>query len=289
MDVVSVIKTHPLPIAAGVAVLLLLMAASRGGSASSGNGAAVAASLQSQSIATQGNTSVAAINADVFKTSLSANAQAAQQRTALIGSIFNSEIATSAQLSAANISATTQKSLAFMAHQDNQKALDNQLTLGRAQLDASTAQGAAKLDTALKLSQMSSNTQLQALSLSLQGNHDQAAQMIQGQKDMLGMNIDYAKSKDAITAANLPTLLQHSENLSKIAASNAQAIASINTTAQVTAAKAAATQSYANTGMDILGSLGSLFGGSGSSGGGDSGGGGFSWGDAASIAAAIFA
>lgn len=272
MDVVSVVKQHPLAIAGGVVVLLLIMGASKGGSG--GASSVMGATLQSQSIATQGNVQMAGINADVTKARISAAAAEAAQRTSIIGQIFQTELTTSAQLAGMNVQKNLQSTLGYLQHADNKQAMENQLALGMRQIDAGTQQTAAKLSAMLQAQAQSGNTQLQGLALQLQsGERVGAAQ------------IDYLKSRDAITAANLPTLLAHSENMSKIAASNAQAIANINTQA----ARTAANVNAAGAGMDIFSQLFSMFSGGSNSGNSGGGGGGFDWGDAAKIAAAFFA
>lgn len=269
MDVVSVIKEHPIPITIGAVVVLALIFGSRSSGSSSGNASAM---LQSQSIATQGNVAIAKVRAEqeakagdnftsMFNTSQTVSASLAAKRTDAATHIFDSITSTDAQLALADKGSILQRYMAQLSAQTSADQMAKQYSLASKNIDAGVDVAKSKMATALSMQANDNNTKL----------------------SMLGMQLGEKKYETDVTAANLPTLLQHSENLSKISADNAQAIVAIQTAAARQQASANANSTNVNTLSNLLGMLG-YGGSSGNSGGG---GGGFDFGDVVDVGSTI--
>lgn len=222
--VLEMVKKHPVPIIGGAVILLLLIA--RAGSSGGGASSNAGAYLESQRISTAGNAQIAGINAnaqiargaqqvDAFKANLSYAGQLAVSRTALLEKVFSNSVAASTELQLSTDKNQTTRLLANLNHQDTQTQMANQLTLGQTAINAGVKMATDKLGADIQMNQDNNNARLNAL----------------------GQSLSLDKYKTDVTSANLPMLLQHSENAARIAAANSEAITSINsTTAQIISA-----------------------------------------------------
>lgn len=269
MDIVSVVKEHPLPIVGG-AILLLILVSMRGGSSTSGNSAGIAAAVESQRIATAGNVQIAGINAqaatargaqgvDAYKTQITENGKQAVARTSLMQNLFSTQIGASTALAVDTNKNLTTRLVAGLNHQDNQTQMADALTLGQYTTDAGVKVAMERLSTDIKVNNSNNDAKLNALS-----------QVNATSLSALGMQIASHKYDTDVTAANLPAIMQHSENAQKIAGANAQSLAQIqgnyaqiiaglNTEAARKTASANASSTDASTGASWVSTAANLF------------------------------
>ena len=282
MDIVSVVKAHPLPIIGGAVVILLLVSMRGSSSGSSGSGAGVA--LESQRIATAANVQVAGINAqaatargeqqmNIFAAQLSENGKQALARTDMMATLFSTNIQASTALEMDQNKNFTTRMLGQLNSQDNQLQMANALTLGTRTIEAGIKTSSDKLAADIEMNNSNNNAKLNGLARTIQGGIDMAYidSNMQLSKTQTAANLSVYQTD--VTARNLPTLLQHSENQARVAAANAQALATISgTTAQILSAnatKAANTAADANANksnseaaggwVKTIGSIASLF------------------------------
>lgn len=259
MDIVSVVKAHPLPIFGG-AVILLILVGMRGSSSSGSNTSGISAAVESQRIATAGNVQIAGINAqaatargaqgvDAYKTQVTENGKQAIARTSMMQGLFTTQVNASTTLAVDNNKNMTSRLIAGLNHQDNQTQMADALQLGQYTTDAGVKVAMEKLATDIKVNNSNNDAKLNAL----------------------GQTIASHKYDTDVTAANLPALLQHSENAARIAGSNqqslaqiqgnfAQIIAGLNTQAARTTASANASATDAKTGASWVGTIASIAG-----------------------------
>jgi len=149
MNIVETIKENPVPIGVGVLALFMLMAFSgRSGAVqvqSDNSGTLLNASLQSQQIATQGNVSIAGINAGVQTAAM----QSATTRAALTADMYKAGVGASVATHGADMSAFI-SSLSFMA---NQNQSNNQAQTSQLNSILGAASASKAMDTQLKIVQ----------------------------------------------------------------------------------------------------------------------------------------
>lgn len=219
MNVMAIIKEHPVPVGIGVVVILLLIISSRNSSSSSGSGAA--SYLQAQQIATSSNTQMAAINSQA---SIALGAQsvdrykiaesAAIERTNIVGNIFATMTGTNAQVTMNNSNNLFKSLQSGYAHAENMDQLDKNFIVQQQAISGNIKMFGDKLSADQTALVTNVNATLNAL----------------GQTQ-------------AYTERNMPTLLQHSENMAKIAGSNQLAIVTRQTEAANTSADASKNKS----------------------------------------------
>lgn len=258
MDIVNVIKAHPVPIIGGVIGLIVLIGM-RGGSSGSSAGNVIGASLESQRIATAANVQISGINAqaatargaqvsDLYKSQLSAAGEQAKLRTMLMGEMWQTQVGASTTLALDQNKGAVTRLLGAYAHEENMTVAANQLALGQKGIDAGVKMASEKLATDIRLNQDTINGKLSALA----------------------KTTELSKYQTDVTAANLPAMLANSQYMAKIAASNQQALAQMSSnTAQIISAnqtqgqKAQANKTDSETAgnwMEIAGTIFSMFG-----------------------------
>lgn len=205
MEIMSIVKEHPVPIGIGV-VVILLIAFSRGSSSSASSGSGAGAYLQSQAIAANSNTQLADINSKeriaLGTQSVETNriaADAATARTAQTNNLFGVLGGLNAQLQMSSDKKLLQSEQQTYSHFENLKAMASNLEMGKATIDASIKVSSNEMAYRLQAQQEDSNLQLNML-----------GKQIQGQLDLVHDN-----------ATSLPMILQHQESMSKIAGNNA--------------------------------------------------------------------
>lgn len=246
MDVLAIVKEHPIPVVIGVMIVILIV--SRSGSsvpASTGSNAALA--VRSQELAVQSNSQIAGINS---QTAIGLGAQATERyKAGESAAVARTNIA--ASLVNTSIGALSQQVLGDQAN--NLKVI--QATFARAINNDNLSADAAYKDKVINagirmhVDDLNAQTNLQ--------NNDNNFKLAQIgasgdiQKTLLGMNLEFA-------GKNLPTVLQHSENMARISGANtislAQAtgltateLARINTRPAVIQADSAAANSQAQS------------------------------------------
>lgn len=257
--VLAVIKEHPAAIGIGVVFLLLIMSMRGSSGATSSGGNNAAASVQSQSIATQGNVSIAGINAGVtvqtgaqysadYQAALSVASKASATRAALISSIFDTTSGTQVALARNQTGADVATTLARFQHQDVQTQFADNLTLGQAAMQAGVTTHLADLNSTIQLNKDNNNAKLNAL----------------------GQSITAQQYSENLTAANLPALLANSENIARITGNTQASLATIasqtaitqsnnNTAPARTAANASSTASNVSSFASIASVISDLF------------------------------
>lgn len=177
MNVMSVIKEHPVPIIGGV-LLLVILASMRGSSGSAGSNAGmmINAGLESQKIATAANAQIAGINGNVAiargaqnVAAMSEAGKQAVERTAILGDMWKTSISTSAQVQTENARNATTRFIATKQSEDNQRLAANQLALGQATIDAGVRTSLEKLATDFRMNESNNNTKLSAIGQEIAG------------------------------------------------------------------------------------------------------------------------
>lgn len=249
MQIIALVKEHPVPFAIGAVVLLLLMM--RGGStqAAQSNGSALAqASMQN-------NTNLAQINAATSvqlgaqSVEAAKNAQdAALARTGVMASMFNNLVTSNASVSVgmAGVNAGTVAKALDASNARNQMELNSQTQ--QAQIQAGITTAANNLAGQIQMHTDDNNTKLSAIGLATQGQLD--LMHLQGDisTTQLGMNID-------ANAKSLPMILQSAQEMARINGGNQLAIVQAQTKAADTTAQAAKNKSD----WGIVGNIASLF------------------------------
>lgn len=250
MNVIEVVKEHPIPVVVGVVIILLLM--SRGGGASSpGNTAA---------LAVQNNTQIAGINA---QTAVSLGAQATERyKAGESAAIARMGVASDIFATATNASAAQATNNSANNLKVVQQTFARAMNLDNLQADSENKQRA--INAGLLSQQRNLDAQLAAQKNDINFKLNEFTQTIDANGSALDKQLSFTKD-------NLPTLLQHAENMLKIGGSNAQALATINgnttlgvaqyqTDAQRTAADAAANKSNWGIVSDIGSTIAAFFG-----------------------------
>ena len=255
MNVVSVIKQHPVPII-GAAVVLLILVSMRGSSSSTGGQANVGATLESQRIATAANVQIANINSQsqiargaqglaAFQTQLSENGKQAVARTSMLSDLFTTNITASTAMQVDTNKNLTTRLLAGINSQDNQKQMANTLAITQLQTDASVKTSLAKLSTDVAMNQTNNNAKLNAIGMTIEAEKygmslaDQLARFQTSTSDSL------TRYQTDVTAKNLPVIFQNAQAVATINGNTAQALASIATEADRTEAKTQASNAKA--------------------------------------------
>lgn len=259
MDVIAVVKEHPIPVVIGVVIVILIISRS-GGTVSNGSVNSGSLALQSQQLAVQSNTQIAGINS---QTAVSLGAQATERykagesaattRAGIAASLVNTSIGALSQQAlddSANNLKIVQATFARAINNDNLAAdsLNKQNAINaNVQMNVNDIQGQIirqNSDNNFKLSQIGAATGGSLTLLNAQG---------QIQKDLLGMNLSF-------TGANLPTILQHQENIAAINGNNAVKLATVNTQASVINANAAADASQTKSDQSWVSTIGNIVG-----------------------------
>lgn len=202
MSVMESIKEHPFLIG-GAAVLLILLMRS-GGSSSSGDGGAAFA-LQQQAQAGAIDVQLAGVNAAV--------AANHEQR---VSEMYTSGVAAAASIKQTQTAGLIAAFSTLMAHEDNQAAIAANAQLGHEQIQA-----------AQEVSATNNLYQLLGLQNTISGNVKMTQMLSDSsfqskQQDLMGQQqiLDYQRN-------TLPSLLQHAENLQKLAGDTSVTLATV--------------------------------------------------------------
>lgn len=254
MQIIELVKSHPVPFGIGAVVLLLLVMRSGGSTATAqSNGSALAQASMAN------NTQLAQINAG---TSVSLGAQsveaaknaqdAATARTGVMASLFNSMVQGNAAVSVgmASVNAgTVQKAIDASAARE-QMTLNYQAQQSQIQAGVTTA--ANTLAGQIQMHLDDNNAKLSAIGLTTQGNLDLLAKGGEISTTQLGMNL-------SAQATSLPMILQSTENMARITGGNQLAVVQAQTKAADTTAQAAKNKSDWGIVGNIIGSIASFF------------------------------
>jgi hypothetical protein len=249
MEVIELVKKHPVAFGAGGLVLLLLLM--RGGGSNSGNEAALSAGLAAQKQAGA---------VDVQLTSINAGLAAA--RTSSMADLWKSTIATNAAVKVANGKNDTAMMIAALMSRDTQYQTDAQLQTQMRAIDAQTSIAVTKLATDITMNKDSWNSKLSGLAMTLDQDSYKTDRYFdfQGTQTDKQMNFNSSNTdkligletyKMNLTDKNLPAILASNQAMMQIQGNTsialaetngatAKAIAAINQQPANTAANAAA-------------------------------------------------
>jgi len=227
--IIEVVKAHPVPIVIGVVVLLVLM--NRGNAAAS-SGSNAGAYLQAQSMATNANVQMAAMNSQA---SVALGAQsvdrynvaekAATDRMGIAASLFSTITGVNAQLAASNTDATVKTMTASMQHQENMQTIANKLTTDQATIAANVQQTGMKLSAAKDMMESDNNFRLAQIGAQTNGA------------------LSLLDKQQGFEMQTLPMALAHQEEMARITGQNAINLAMVNTQPANTQAQAAKNKS----------------------------------------------
>jgi hypothetical protein len=235
MNIMAVVKEHPVPIGIGVVVILLIVFARGSNGATSSNAGAF---LQAQSIAAQSNNQLAEIttrgNIALGQQSVERSRiamDAATARTGAVSSLFATMVGTNAQvrMNTDNNSVKTQQLMA----NSNMNALETnaQLSVARDTIAAGIRTSSDKLNAMIRMNENDNNTKLNALGMETSGNL--ALLQKRGEFDLMALD----KQID-LSIKTLPAMLQHAETMLNIQGTNAQGLARIMIEPDLLVAKA---------------------------------------------------
>lgn len=267
MDIMAVVKEHPLPIGIGVLVLIIVIASSRssGSSASSnGDAQADATNLQSQNIAASQSVALGAQSTQQALASTSAGTD----RQSIAASLFASLAQTQAVSDMNSSNNTVQLVTAAFQNTQNQTQLADSLKLQEDTNTTNAGLAYQSLADQLKAVQDSNATSTANIAATAAGNVSQINASTAGTEGVAAQSYNFL-------GANLATLLQHSENLAKIQGSTATQLATIQTSpsliaaqngtltsqANANAANAQSGASWVSTAASVIGAVGEFFGG----------------------------
>lgn len=210
MSIMETIKEHPVAIGGGL-LLVFLVVSRMGSGPSNGSSAAIAASLESQRIASGTNVSLSSFSADMVKSN-----------NVALSEMWVAGIAAQADLARANTTAETQIYMQWLTSMDNQ-----------ARIEAARAVGMSEIDAGKIVAMDNTAAQITYQRDQIQGN--------QKALETLGA-LDYAKDNQLLSfqAATLPTLLQHEVNLNAMNAGATIQLHQINADTATTLADTAA-------------------------------------------------
>jgi len=273
MDIMQVIKDHPVPIIGGVILLLILSRAGGSSSSSGGSGNAAAAyAAQSQITGINAQTSIALGAQSVEKAKIAADAATIRSSAA---ESFMASIAGMANSSMINESNNQVKNITNLySNQQNLEKIKNDYDIGVKTINANISMNKDKLAAQQKAYETDANFKLASIGATTNGN----LAMIGASKDaQLALNAQ----QNAFTASTLPTLMQQQQTMAKISGDynlsmlqasglNAQQLAqisgdsaaklaSINTQAQNTLAQSQKNKSDWGIVGNIFGSISDLF------------------------------
>lgn len=203
MSIVDTIKEHPIAVGGAVLVVILLM--SRGGGAKTGNAEIIAASLESQRIASGLNAQLSSSAADVVKANTAARAE--MYTAGLAAGTEYEKLRTGNELA---LYAT------YMQGEQNARSVDASRAVGLAQIDAGKVVSLANNETAIRLQsdQIAGAQRMTELLVTA----DQAKRNDQFRSDQQFLSFQNA---------GLATMLQHDANLAHLSAGTALAQAQI--------------------------------------------------------------
>lgn len=253
MQIIEVVKNHPVPFAIGAIVLILLVTRGTSTQAAQSNGSALAAASM------QNNTQLAQINAG---TSVSLGAQssdrykaaqdAATARTGIMASMFDSLVGSNASVSVsmAGINAGTVQKAIDAANARSAMELNAQTQ--QAQISAGISTAANSLAAQVQMHLDDNNNKLSQIGLNTQGNLELMSKAGDISTNQLGMNL-------SAQATSLPMILQSQQEMARITGQNAIQIAQVNTKAADTTAQATKNKSDWGIVGNIASTIGSFF------------------------------
>lgn len=204
MNVIEIVKAHPVPIGIGVVVLILLISSrsSQPSSASVSNAGAFAA--QAQITGMNAQTSIALGQQSVERAKI--NAASAGARTTSATNLFGA-IAGMLTQNASNDSNNSIKVMSnAFAHADNQQAFANQLQLGESNINAGIRINADKINGSIRAIQEDNNFKLSEIGAKTQGS----LALMRG--DTINA-MDIFAQQSPFIASTLASQMQHEENM----------------------------------------------------------------------------
>lgn len=259
MDIMSVVKEHPIPIGIGVVVILLIVF-SKGGSGASSNNAGTF--LQAQSIAAGSNAQIAEItmhgNIAQGQQSVERNSiaeGAATERASIVAGLFATMVGTGAQvrMNSDNNAIKSQMNLAAQTQSLNQTMV--QQAIARETIAAGVKTSGDKLAAQITMQENDNNFKLNAIGLETGGNLALMAK--RGDLDAKAMDkqLDFQGKLISANAATLPMILQHQQTMQKASGDLQYQLASIATAADRRIADAKARNIDADTGGDWISNI----------------------------------
>lgn len=279
MDIMTVVKEHPVPIGIGVVVILLIVF-SRGSS----NGAApnnAGTFLQAQSIAANSNATIAEItmrgNVAQGQQSVERNRiamDAATARTGQVAGLFATMVGTGAQVRMATDSNAVKSQQQMLAANANMLETSANLSIARDTVAAGIKVNADKLAAQQRLFETDANYKLNALGLQTNGDLRMLEQVgknqianINAQGTVTGnlMDKEFTHTSSmldknlAYSSSTLPSLLQHQQTMLGMQNDIAYQLASIQTAADRKKAEADARKTDSETGKNWVKTVASIF------------------------------
>jgi hypothetical protein len=237
INIVEVVKAHPIPIGIGVVVILLIVF-SRGSSPSSSGASNAGAYLQSQQTASSANVALAGLNSQT-QVALGAQSvdnnriamEAAGQRSGVMAGIFSVMTQANAEVSATNGANTLKSFQTMMASKQNILMAENDYDIQKRTVSAGITMKAADLASQIRMNENDNNTKLSAIGLATNGElnllrEEGTIKSALADKNASLMSLMADKSFD-FQAKTMPTVLQHAQNMQQIGGANAQALARI--------------------------------------------------------------
>lgn len=235
MDIMGVVKEHPVPIGIGVVVILLIVFARGSNGATTSNAGAF---LQAQSIAANSNNQLAEITTrgnialgqqSVDRTRIAMDSATA--RTGMVASLFATMVGTGAQVQMSRDTNAVKSQQQMLASNANMLETGANLKLGQESIAAGIKVNADKLGAMIRMNETDNNTKLTAMGM--QTNGDLQKMQLQGQFGLQAMDKEYDYN-----IKTLPQMLQHAETMLNIQGTNSQALARIMIEPDLLVAKA---------------------------------------------------
>lgn len=253
MQIIEIVKSHPVPFAIGAVVLLLLVSRSGSTQAAQSNGSALAQASMAN------NTQLATINAgtsvqlgaqasDRFKAAQDAATTRAGITAGMFDSLVNSNASVSVAMAGVN-AGTVQKAIDAA---NAREAMNLSAQVQQSQITAGITTAANNLAGTIQMHLDDNNAKLNAIGLTTQGQLDLLAKGGEISTNQLGMNL-------AAQATSLPMILQSTENMARITGSNQLAVVRAQTKAANTTAQANKNKSDWGIVGNVIGSIASFF------------------------------
>jgi hypothetical protein len=250
MDIVNVVKEHPVPVGLGVFIVLILIFSRSSNTASVANsGAAAAMNGTVQLAGLSANTSVALGAQSVQNNKIQQDA--ANARFGIASGLLSTIASFGAQTEAQSTDNAFKIVQSAMSNDVQKTALADDLTKSTNTINANVKMNADNLSAGLKALVESDNNKINLVGAQTQGS----VAVIQA-----GGNVasDLKAQDYAFYGANLSTLLQHSETLTSIQGKNQIGAIQAQQQAANTTADAAARAQNAATSQSWLSSIGSF-------------------------------
>lgn len=257
MDIIAVIKAHPIPIGIGVVILLLLIR-SGGATKTTNSGSSVA--LQSQQLAVQSNSQIAGINS---ATSIALGAQSVERyrigesdalaRTQTAASVISTMMGATLQRDLTDSAAMNKVVLAGVARSTNSDNIAASLQSQNAEINSKIRINSDTLAAQISRNNSDNNFKLAQIGQQTQGS----LAIISGVGTQAQIMAD---KNNAYAASTLPSLMAHAEAMATITGQNAFQIVQQQTKAANTTADANANAVNTKSDQSWISSIASVIG-----------------------------